>query len=147
MSQSIGRWFQETIIERAKRILWTRFAAEMETEALLDYAAQLKRIEEQAAEYDANGQPQLAEMLRSKAADISPENPIAAAERAAKLLSHEQPQPARLPAPVSEKRPPKNAQKKPVTGSKGRGRPKKVVVKPDAPVEMPSPAIDESAEQ
>lgn len=126
MSQSIGRWFQETIIERAKRILWTRFAAEMETEALLDYAAQLSRIEEQAAQYEANGQAHLAEMLRAKAAEISPDNPIGAAERAAKLLADGMPQPARLPAPVSEKREPKKSAKKPITGGKRPGRPKKV---------------------
>lgn len=126
MSQSIGRWFQETIIERAKRVLWTRFAAEMETEALLDYAAQLSRIEEQAAEYEANGQPHLADLLRTKAGEISPDNPIAAADRAAKLLGDGQPQAARLPAPTALKREPKKSAKKPIAGSKGRGRPKKV---------------------
>lgn len=136
MSFSISRWFQETIIERAMRILWTRFAAELETEALLDYADQLNRIEDQAAEYEASGKPQLAQMLRSRAAEITPENPIAAADRAAKLLSLEhQPLPA-LPAPEVSERPKEKSANKPVVRSKRRGRPKKADVKkaPTPPV-------------
>lgn len=143
MSFSIGRWFQETIIERTKRILWTRFAAEMETEALLDYAAQLNRIEEQAAEYEAGGNLLLAQILRSRAAEISPENPIAGAERAAKLLSEgSSPVPA-LPAPEAKKTPKQKLVHDLVVGRNRRGRPKKPVVK-----QQPSPptdAVDSSA--
>lgn len=140
MSFSVTRWFQETIIERAKRILWTRFAAEMETEALLDYAEQLNRIEEQAAEYEANGKPQLAQMLRSRAADITPENPIAAAERAAKLLSAEQQPGLALPALSLAAKPKEKSASKPIVRSKGRGRPKKADAKrsPAPPIEPES---------
>ncbi len=137
MSFSISRWFQETIIERAKRILWTRFATEMETEALLDYADQLNRIEEQAAEYEANGKPHLAQMLRSRAADITPENPIAAADRAAKLLSAEQQPGSALPAITLAAKPKEKPANKPIVRSKGRGRPKKADAK-----RSPAPAIE-----
>lgn len=133
MSFSVSRWFQETIIERAKRILWTRFAAEIEAEALLDYADQLSRIEDQAATYEADGKPQLAQMLRSRATEITSENPIAAADRAAKLLAEEhQPLPA-LPAPTASERPKEKIPNKPVVRAKGRGRPKKSVVKQTPP--------------
>lgn len=133
MSFSVSRWFQETIIERAKRILWTRFAAEMETEALLDYADQLSRIEDQAATYEADGKHQLAQLLRNRATEITPENPIAAADRAAKLLANEhQPLPA-LPAPTASEKPKAKSPDKPVVRSKRRGRPKKSVVKQTQP--------------
>ncbi len=138
--------FQETIIERAKRILWTRFAAEMETEALLDYAAQQSRIEEQAALYEGNGQTHIAEMLRAKAADISPENPMAAAERTAKLLGDGQTQTPRLPAPTKEKSELKKLRNKPITGAKGRGRPKKVVAQSPSVPEVLGPKPDEVGE-
>lgn len=145
MSFSISRWFQETIIERAKRILWTRFAAELETEALLDYADQLNRIEDQAAEYEASGKPHLAQMLRSRAAEITPENPIAAADRAAKLLSNEhQPVPA-LPAPEASEKPKDKAANKSVVRPKRRGRPKKADVK-KAPARPVEPEIGQATE-
>lgn len=133
MSFSVSRWFQEAIVERAKRILWTRFAAEMETEALLDYADQLSRIEDQAAEFEADGKHQLAQLLRNRATEINPENPIAAADRAAKLLADEhQPLPA-LPAPTTPEKAKAKSADKPVGRAKRRGRPKKADVKSSPP--------------
>lgn len=119
MTSAIKRWFQDIIIERAKRLLWANVAAEVEVDAVLDYVAQIDRIEEQAAAYEAEGKTHLAEMLRERAAQISFENPAGAGDRVVQSLSARNAEIPRLPhqedsagsAPTSDKprrgRPPK----------------------------------------
>jgi len=119
MTSAIKRWFQDIIIERAKRLLWANVAAEIEADAVLDYVAQIDRIEEQAAAYEAEGKTHPAEMLRERAAQISFENPAGAGERVIQSLASRQGEIPRIPhqegsvgsAPTADKprrgRPPK----------------------------------------
>ena len=119
MTSAIKRWFQDIIIERAKRLLWANVAAEIEADAVLDYVAQIARIEEQADSYEAEGKGHLAAMLRERAAQISFENPAGAGDRVVQSLSSLKAEFPRLPL-QADRPSTDDAQEKP-----RRGRPPK----------------------
>lgn len=96
MSSIIKRWIQEVIIERAKRLLWGSVAIEIEADALLDYVAQIARLEEQADKYESEGRVNLAKLLRERATQISMENPAATGERMTQALGNPQSETPRL---------------------------------------------------
>lgn len=131
------QWFVPRIKERLLAILYAEVAVEAETDTTLRHVANLERLETQAQAYEAAGKRHLAEIIRDRAAMITPDSPGNSALNviASVAREHDQlPTPAllgpdengahacgKLPAPPQPQRTPKR-----------RGRPKKTSMPNDA---------------
>ena len=125
MSLSLLGYFVEQIRARIHRLIWGEIAVQAETDAVLNYAAQLSRLEDQAVAYEAAGQPQLAIILRERASQLILENPGATAMRlqaavAPGTLTGETSAPAMITGPATAKLSGPRS-----TTGKQRGRPRK----------------------
>lgn len=72
---SVWHSFRENLQQRLQAILWRTVASDLETDALLQDAENLNRVEQRARQFEAEGKPQLAETLRTRAARIDPDSP------------------------------------------------------------------------
>lgn len=123
MANSLTGWLLAKLKDRLQTLLWGAVAAEVETEALLGYAADLDRIETMARQYEVEGKPQLAELLRQKARSITLEQPAGSALPTLQHLAAEEwsgSTPKALSAPAENQSGSHNSSEK-----RGRGRPRK----------------------
>ena len=72
---SVLHQFREILKQRLQAILWRSVASDLETDALLQDAENLDRLEQRARQFEAEGKPQLAQILRTRAATIDPDAP------------------------------------------------------------------------
>ncbi len=71
----VFRSFREILKERLQALLWRNLASDVETDAILHDVGNLDRIEQCARQYEAEGKPQLADMLRQRAAKLDSDAP------------------------------------------------------------------------
>jgi len=71
----VFRSFREILRERLQALLWRNLASDVETDAILHDVGNLDRIEQCARQYEAEGKPQLADMLRQRAAKLDSDAP------------------------------------------------------------------------
>lgn len=72
---SVLHQFREILTQRLQAILWRSVASDLETDAVLHDVENLDRIEQRARQFEAEGKPHLAEMLRMRAARIDADSP------------------------------------------------------------------------
>lgn len=79
--------FRDAVKERLQALLWRSMASDVETDTILQDVANLDRIEQTARQYEAAGKPQLASLLRQRAAAIDANSPGGTVEMAMKALT------------------------------------------------------------
>lgn len=72
---SVFQSFREILKQRLQALLWRSLASDVETDAILQDVANLDRIEQCALRYEAEGKPDLADMLRQQAAKLDSDAP------------------------------------------------------------------------
>jgi hypothetical protein len=75
------QWFVNRLVERVIPVVGTLFSSAVETLHALGQAEQQSQLEEAARRYEADGKPEIAATLRSRAADITSDNPASQALR------------------------------------------------------------------
>lgn len=73
------QWFIERIVERIVPIIASSFSSTVEMFHALGQAEQQSRIEEAALKYEADGKPEIAAVLRQRAAQLTSDNPASQA--------------------------------------------------------------------
>ena len=94
---SVFRSFREILRERLQALLWRNLASDVETDAILHDVANLDRIEQCARHYEAEGKPQLAELLRQRAAKLDGDAPGGSITTALRSVCGDNDRPALLP--------------------------------------------------
>ena len=75
------QWFVNRLVERVIPVVGTLFSSAVETVHALGQAEQQSQLEEAARRYEADGKPEIAATLRSRATDITSDNPTSQALR------------------------------------------------------------------
>ncbi len=79
--------FRDALKQRLHALLWRSMASDVETDTILQDVANLDRIEQTARQYEAAGKPQLASLLRQRAAAIDADSPGSTIENAMAALT------------------------------------------------------------
>ena len=72
---SVLQMFREVIKQRLKALLWRSIATEFETDAILDEAENLDRIEQQVRRLENEGKSHIAELIRQRANSLDMDSP------------------------------------------------------------------------
>lgn len=72
---SVVEKFREVLKQRMQALLWRSVASDVEADTILQDVANLERIEQQAKQYEAEGNTNLAAILRQRAAAMSMDAP------------------------------------------------------------------------
>jgi hypothetical protein len=75
------QWFVDRLVERFIPIVGSLFSASIESLHALGHAEQQSRLEDAARRYEADDKPEIAAVLRRRAADLASDNPAAQALR------------------------------------------------------------------
>lgn len=87
---SVLETFRDVVKQRLQALLWRSMASEVETDAILQDVANFDRIEQRARQYEAEGKPRLAELLRQRASAVDADAPGGSIVAAIESLSAQQ---------------------------------------------------------
>ena len=73
------QWFIDRLVERLIPIIATSFSSTIQTLHALGQAEQQSQLEEAARQYEADGKPEIAAVLRQRAVDLTSDNPASQA--------------------------------------------------------------------
>ncbi|PHQ35136.1 hypothetical protein [Rhodopirellula bahusiensis] len=115
--------FRDVLKQRMQAFLWRSVASDVEADTILQDVANLERLEQQAKRYEAEGNPNLAALLRQRAAMMSMDAPGGSITQALESVGGAASSTGLLADGRDDKEKPEETAVKPATRRRSRKRP------------------------